>query len=240
MTSGRWCRAVRAAVFAATCVLLAAVGHTLMSSAGVPGGALAAAFATTGGAAWALAGRERRLSAVTAAAVAVQAVLHALFSLAETGRAGSRPPLPPGHHPPTAAGTGLHAGHGTPCEHGTTAAATGMDALAGDPGLDGMTGTAGAHTMADMSASGMLAAHLLAALLSGLWLAYGEQAAFRILRALAGWFLAPLGLLPRMPAVLPHRPRIRSRRPHHGATLRGLLLAHAFGTRGPPSGIAVV
>ncbi|MEU2394061.1 hypothetical protein [Streptomyces sp. NPDC007369] len=229
MTSGRWCRAVRAAVFAATCVLLAAVGHTLMSGAGVPGWALAAAFAATAGAAWALAGRERRLSAVTAAAVAVQGLLHELFSLAQapvpdrphTGRAAAHGLHPPLHD--TAAGTG---GHGTPCEHGAACAAD-------VAGIDHVAGTAG------MSGSGMVAAHLLAALLCGLWLAYGEQAAFRILRALAGWFLAPLGLLPRLTAH-PHRPRVRSRRPHHSSVLRRLLLAHAFGTRGPPSGIAVV
>ncbi|NXY95604.1 hypothetical protein HYE82_14635 [Streptomyces sp. BR123] len=229
MTSDRWCRAVRAAVFAATCVLLAAIGHTLMSGAGVPGWALAAAFATTAGAAWALAGRERRLSAVTAAAVAVQGVLHELFSLAQA-------PVP---HPPvhsTAAGMG--GGHGTPREHGAagTVGMDGMDGMAGTAGPDGMHGM---HGTAGMSGSGMLAAHLLAALLCGLWLAYGEQAAFRILRALAGWFLAPLGLLPRLTAH-PHRPRLRSRRPHRGSALRRLLLAHAFGTRGPPSGIAVV
>ncbi|MFE9905685.1 hypothetical protein [Streptomyces achromogenes] len=38
------------------------------------------------------------------------------------------------------------------------------------------------HTMGQMSSTGMFAAHLLAALLSGLWLAHGERAAFRILR----------------------------------------------------------
>ncbi|MFK0253675.1 hypothetical protein [Streptomyces sp. NPDC090445] len=235
MTSDRWCRAVRAAVFAATCVLLAAIGHTLMSGAGVPGWALAAAFATTAGAAWALAGRERRLSAVTAAAVGVQGVLHELFSLAQ-----APVPHPPMHH--TAAGTG---GHGTPCGHGAAGAAgtvdtAGMDGTAA--GFDGTAGIGGMHGMhgtAGVSGSGMIAAHLLAALLCGLWLAYGEQAAFRILRALAGWFLAPLGPLPRL-AAHPHRPRVRSRRPHHGSALRRLLLAYAFGTRGPPSGIAVV
>ncbi|CAM5741293.1 hypothetical protein SALBM311S_01238 [Streptomyces alboniger] len=45
----------------------------------------------------------------------------------------------------------------------------------------------------------MLAAHLLAALLCGLWLAYGEKAAFRILRAVAGWLAAPLRLLLALP-----------------------------------------
>ena len=47
MTSG-WCgRAMRAAVFAAVCVLLAALGHELMSGGQVPAWALAAGTAAT-------------------------------------------------------------------------------------------------------------------------------------------------------------------------------------------------
>ena len=58
----------------------------------------------------------------------------------------------------------------------------------------------------------MLAAHLLAALLCGLWLAYGERAAFRVLRAVAGWLAAPLRLPLASPRT-PHRPpRVRVRR----------------------------
>ena len=52
-----------------------------------------------------------------------------------------------------------------------------------------------ASWMGGTSSFGMLAAHLLAALLCGLWLAHGERAAFRILRAVAGWLAAPLRLL---------------------------------------------
>lgn len=80
MTPGRCCRVVRAAMFAAVCVLLAATGHILMSGAAVPWWAMAAAFCATAGAGWALAGRERGLLAVTGAAVGVQAALHAGFS----------------------------------------------------------------------------------------------------------------------------------------------------------------
>jgi len=53
--------------------------------------------------------------------------------------------------------------------------------------------------------------HLLAALLCGLWLAHGERAAFRVLRAAAGRLAAPLRLLLALPAT-PDRPRIRVRR----------------------------
>ena len=65
-----------------------------------------------------------------------------------------------------------------------------------DMGHSAHTGQLGhmAHDMGGTSSFGMLAAHTLAALLSGLWLAHGERAAFRVLRAVAGWLAAPLRL----------------------------------------------
>ncbi|MFD0395851.1 hypothetical protein ACFQ3Z_42470 [Streptomyces nogalater] len=89
-----------------------------------------------------------------------------------------------------------------------------------------------------MSSTGMLTAHLLAALLCGLWLAHGERAAFRILRALAAWLLAPLRLILRLP-VPPYRPRVRARPDRSDGTLRRLLLTRAVTSRGPPTGSAV-
>ncbi|CAL9664720.1 hypothetical protein SUDANB126_07178 [Streptomyces sp. enrichment culture] len=47
MAAGRCSRTVWAAVFAAVCVLLAALGHVLMSSSQVPGRALLAGFGAT-------------------------------------------------------------------------------------------------------------------------------------------------------------------------------------------------
>jgi len=85
----------------------------------------------------------------------------------------------------------------------------------------------------------MLAAHLLAALLCGLWLAHGERAVFRILRALAARLVVPLRLLLPVPAP-PHRPRVRVRRDHTVLRPRELLLVHASTSRGPPAGTAVV
>jgi hypothetical protein len=52
---------LRAAVFAAVCVLLAALGHVLMSGSRVPWWALTAGAAATGVVGWCLAGRERGL-----------------------------------------------------------------------------------------------------------------------------------------------------------------------------------
>ena len=83
MTAG-WCsRTVRAAVFAAVCVLLAALGHVLMSGTHVPGWTLAASLVLTGGAGWCLTGRERGLPLIVAVVVAAQTSLHSAFSLAQ-------------------------------------------------------------------------------------------------------------------------------------------------------------
>ncbi|HZF92509.1 hypothetical protein [Streptomyces sp.] len=218
MTAGWGARTVRAAVFAAVCALLAALGHVLMSGRHVPGWTLAAGFAMTGLAGWGLAGRERGLPLITAVVVAAQTVLHSGFSLAQSGT----PDL--GHTAHLAYATHMaHTAHAGPAvdmghvEH--------MAHAATEPALFG-------------SSSGMLAAHLLAALLCGLWLAHGERAAFRILRAVAGWLAAPLRL-PLGPVVVapPPRPRVRRRRSHRSPS--GLLLVHAITSRGPPPGTAV-
>ncbi|MEU6371681.1 hypothetical protein [Streptomyces sp. NPDC046909] len=220
MTAG-WCsRTVRAAVFAAVCVLLAALGHVLMSGQHVPAWALAVGAVLTGAAGWCLAGRERGLPVVVAVVVAAQTALHEGFSLAQSTTSSS-------------GGGGMGSmDMGSMHMHSTDA----MDM--GHMGA-GHTGAGVASSSSSSSSFGMLAAHLLAALLCGLWLAYGERAAFRILRAVAGWLAAPLRLLlaVRVPAhrPLPGRPRRRSER-----APRLLLLVHAITTRGPPAGTAVV
>ncbi|MFD8222833.1 hypothetical protein ACFV16_01480 [Streptomyces massasporeus] len=252
MTAG-WCsRTGRAAVFAAVCVVLAALGHVMMAEAAVAWWALVAGAAAVGGSAWLLAGRERGLHVVVPFTVAAQTALHAWFSFTQTamGPAQASSDMPAHTH---AMEHGTHAmehgSHSTPMSHsghvmdGMAAmghAMDGMETLASvGHGMGGMDTLASAgHGMAGMSSTGMLAAHLLAALLCGLWLAHGERAAFRVLRALAGWLVAPLRLLLRLPAP-PHRPRVRARRGDSARAPRGLLLTHAITTRGPPVGTAV-
>ncbi|WP_189592469.1 hypothetical protein [Streptomyces massasporeus] len=231
MTAG-WCsRAGRAAVFAAVCVVLAALGHVMMAEAVVAWWALAAGAAAVGGSAWLLAGRERGLHVVVPFTVAAQTALHAWFSATQTAVSPAPAPSMPAHTHAMEHGT-----HSLPMSH----SGHGMDGMASmGHGMDGMDTLASAgHGMAGMSSTGMLAAHLLAALLCGLWLAHGERAAFRILRALAGWLVAPLRLLLRLPAP-PHRPRVRARRGDSARAPRRLLLTHAITTRGPPVGTAV-
>ncbi|WP_217236093.1 hypothetical protein [Streptomyces sp. AC555_RSS877] len=231
MTAGWGSRTVRAAVFAAVCVLLAALGHVVMSGSHVPGSVLAAGFAVTGAVGWGLSGRERGLPLVLAVVVTVQTLLHTAFSLAQSasGASASGSPAPDTGSP--------HMGSAHMGSPHMDSAHTGSLSMDGMASMD-MSHT-GHSTGVDTSSFGMFAAHLLAALLCGLWLAHGERAAFRILRAVAGWLAAPLRLLPALPAI-PDRPRPRRRRPHTDQAPRLLLLVHAITSRGPPLGTAVV
>ncbi|MGW5096240.1 hypothetical protein ACWEQ1_16890 [Streptomyces nodosus] len=236
MTVG-WCsRTIRAAVFAAVCVLLATLAHVLMSDAAVPWWALAAAAVVTGGTALCLAGQERGLLLVFSTAVTVQAALHVWFSYVQELSTPSMPVDPMGMDG-MGDGTAFmdssmaHLGHAMDhMAHGGSA----TDSLSVP---HSMTGTG--HVMGGLATTGMLAAHVLAALVCGLWLAYGERAAFRVLRAVAGWLAAPLRLSLTLPAP-PHRPNIHVRRGRSSRNPRRLLVAHAITSRGPPVGTAVV
>ncbi|MFE9726806.1 hypothetical protein ACFYQ5_25235 [Streptomyces sp. NPDC005794] len=263
MKAGHGSRAVRAAMFAAVCVLLAATGHVLMSGAPVSGSALALALVVTTAVAWAFAGHERGLLAVTSAAVAAQTALHTGFTLTQSlaesrpdasasyarewaerllcgdgattlsdgdakrivtdaGLGGLMSQPPPGTVPAGAGGAGHHAMHGMTVDASTTVASA----------------VHGGHEMTAMSPTGMLAAHLLAAVLCGLWLAYGERAVFRVLRAFAGRLWTPFRLLLRLSSP-PRRPRPRVRRTRTVRALRQLLIVHSITSRGPPRGTAV-
>ncbi|MCX4766460.1 hypothetical protein OG562_36915 [Streptomyces sp. NBC_01275] len=189
MIPGCCSRMLRAAMFAAVCVVLAALGHVMMSGDGASWQVLVGGAVGAGGAGWCLTGRERGVPLVTGGAVGVQAVLHSVFSLV-----------------PTAADHDMEAMG--PAEGGGSASA------------------------------GMLAAHLLAALLCGLWLAYGERAVFRLLRAVAGWLAAPLRRPFDRPAP-PVRPRAGAIRGRSEQAPHMLLLAHAITSRGPPARTAV-
>ncbi|WP_202872344.1 hypothetical protein [Kribbella soli] len=180
-------RGTRAAMFAVTCVLLAALGHVLMSGAVLPWWAIPMGFGWIGGTAWIVADRERGVPFVVLSTLVAQGALHLVFSLAQS----------------MAIPHAMHTGAG--------------------------------HHMTGTSSLGMLGAHLLAALLCGLWLAYGERAAFAVLRSVARLILLPLRPFAR-PQVTAHRPRLR---PAHSPTpYDDLLLVHAITSRGPPSGIA--
>ncbi|MCW8102749.1 hypothetical protein [Streptomyces tauricus] len=258
MTAGWGVRTVRAAVFAVVCVVLAALGHVLMSGSPVASWTMAAGAVVTGGAGWCLAGRERGLPLIVSVVVVTQGLLHWSFSLAASmasatataGAAASGRGMGAAHMSSTDAtktmdamdmgsmssmGAG-HMGSGHTAAAHMSAGHMGAEHMgAGHMGSDAMSQSA--HAMDGTSSLGMLAAHLLAALLCGLWLAYGERAAFRILRAVAGRLAAPLRLLLALPTP-PHRPRIRVRRGSCDRSPRRFLLVHAITSRGPPVGSA--
>ncbi len=176
-------------MFAVTCVLLAALGHVVMSGAGLPWWAIPMGFGWIGVTAWIVADRERGVPFVVLSTLVAQGALHLVFSLAQS----------------MAVPHAMHTGAG--------------------------------HDMTGTSSYGMLGAHLLAALLCGLWLAYGERAAFAVLRSVARLILLPLLPFAR-PQVIAHQPRIR---PADSPTpYDDLLLVHAITSRGPPRGIAAL
>lgn len=200
-------RAFRAALFAAVCIALAAMGHSFISAHDIPVPALLTAFAATTAVGWLAGGRRRGVRAIGTGLLAVQGTLHLIFS-----EAGGRPSR---HH--------HHA------EPATTAGRT-MDAGAMDAGaMD-----AGPMSIGPMDVdAGMLAAHLVAAAVCALWLARGEAAFFRLAHAVGQLAFTPLRLL-LTPVRLPAAPRPvpQSQRPRR---LHGVHLAHALTRRGPPA-----
>ncbi|MFD8814456.1 hypothetical protein ACFV23_23935 [Streptomyces sp. NPDC059627] len=83
--TGSGLRLLRAAVFAALCVVLAAAGHTLASCATVPLWTLGAGFLGTLALVAPLAGRARSLPGIVALLAVLQTVLHTLFGLGQHG-----------------------------------------------------------------------------------------------------------------------------------------------------------
>ncbi|WDF39546.1 hypothetical protein PBV52_23465 [Streptomyces sp. T12] len=83
--SGSDLRILRAAVFAAVCVVLAAVGHVLGSCATIPLWTLGAGFLGVLLVTAPLAGRERSLPGIAVLLAAGQTVLHTLFGLGQHG-----------------------------------------------------------------------------------------------------------------------------------------------------------
>ncbi|MDV5145115.1 hypothetical protein R1T08_13030 [Streptomyces sp. SBC-4] len=184
-----------------------------MSAHHLPALGLLGAFAATAVAAWAAAGRRRGAPTIAGAMLVLQGALHLLFSMT-----GSHPPATHAASDATAAMTHPHtmpAGHAVMDSMGSTGMTTGMATGMG-------------------SDTGMLAVHLVAALLCGLWLAHGEAAFFRVAEAALAYAFTPLRLLcarvrvPDVPRGPVRRARGHAHRPHT------VVLAHTVSRRGPP------
>ncbi|WP_327691802.1 hypothetical protein OG870_34270 [Streptomyces sp. NBC_00461] len=227
MTVGGWCRTLRAGVFAAACVLLAALGHVTMSGTPVPWWTMAVGTGASGMAGWFLAGRERGRTLIVTVVVAAQAVLHETFSLGRTLMPGTTPNL----------------GVASAAMPGMPGMGTGSSDAASMSGMDMGVVThmaPGSGGMGDGASFGMVAAHLLAAVLCGLWLALGERAVFRILRAAAARLAAPLRMLLALPVPAGRPPARRRRIAEHRSSPARFLLCCSVTSRGPPLGAAVV
>ncbi|MEV7556812.1 hypothetical protein [Streptomyces sp. NPDC089795] len=215
-------RATRAAIFAAMCVALGAIGHSAMSGADIPLFGLLGAFGVTCGFAWLAAGRRRGPVGITTAVLSVQGVLHLVFSRSAAAE-------------PFAAHAPMH-GH----QHVPGAETVGTADMADMAGTAGMAGMSGMSDMAGHGGAGMIAAHVLAGLLCAAWLARGEAAVFRLARVLATAALhaarplaRALALVRARVAALPAPPVFLApyERPRR---LRGAVHAHAVVRRGPP------
>ncbi|MFI5665554.1 hypothetical protein [Streptomyces sp. NPDC051704] len=184
----------------------------------------------TAGLAWIAAGRRRGPAGISAALLAVQGVLHLLFSGSQAGSAGHRAPtgMPVPEH--------VHSMDGMADAHGLA----GMSAMAGMPGMESMPGMDGMSGMAGHGGLGMIAAHVLAGLFCAAWLARGEAAVFRLAPVLGAAALLAARPLARAFALLRARvapvPAPPAPRPPYEPPrrLRGAVPAHALVRRGPP------
>ncbi|MFC5662213.1 hypothetical protein ACFP3U_04355 [Kitasatospora misakiensis] len=282
-------RSLRAVVFAALCVALAATAHVAMSGSGVSAPVLAGAFGLTLGVTWLLAGSRRGLAVISVWMVAAQTALHLTFEQAGTlvgGGGASRTPPPdwaslllcnpdgtpvgvtpddlalmagldpdvppagapvaaPTHHVhgaavaqtlPSPSGQGV-TGQGVTGQGVTGQGVTGQSVTGQSVTGHGMSG----HDMAAHGMStGMITAHVLAALACALLLWRGETALARLFEllgalgaVLAGALLAPMLALFGRPAGYrpPGSPRPVGRRTR---LPRLVLLSHALVRRGPP------
>ncbi|MFJ5935334.1 hypothetical protein [Streptomyces sp. NPDC093071] len=197
-----------------------------MSAHRLPATALLGAFAVTAAVAWAAAGRRRGTPAIAGALLTLQGALHVLFST--TGAHGST----------TGAHHTTHGPHTTHTLHGTAVPTAGAEGAGSalDPASSSALDPALAQVVDSVTASGpgMVAVHLLAALLCGLWLAHGEAAFFALARAALAYAFAPLRLLRALVRVpdAPRGPVRRARRNAHRP--HTVVLAHTLSRRGPP------
>ncbi|MFD4510187.1 hypothetical protein [Streptomyces sp. NPDC058457] len=202
-------RSLRAAVFAAVCVLLAAAGHGLAMGDTPPLWADAAGFAAVFALGRALAGRERGLPEIGIGMLLTQAGLHFGFDAARAATPA---------HAPTADTAPMRM-------HGHAMA-----------GMAGVAGAAQQHPQVHVLTAHATVAHVVAALVASWWLRRGEAALWSLLRRTAAlvpglaawWHDAPLPAPadgPRLAPAGPIRPRPL------------LALRHAVSRRGPPNPI---
>uniref|UniRef100_A0AAU3I1U1 Integral membrane protein n=1 Tax=Streptomyces sp. NBC_01393 TaxID=2903851 RepID=A0AAU3I1U1_9ACTN len=265
--SGAGLRTLRAAVFAAVCVVLAAAGHGIASCATVPLWTLGAGFLAVFAVAAALAGRERALPGIVALLTLGQTVLHTLFGLGlrtgTTGTGSSMGAMAPGMPMSDAALVARAARLVCGTAAAAISPAQAMKILADariDTGMTGMTSsmhhasdavpTAAGTPMPVLPSLPMLLGHVLAAVAAGWVLRHGDLALLRLMRlsaqgvteaALVRSLRAALTLVRALRTGLPGAPEIACT-PHTALLAplapRTTALQHTVVRRGPPASTA--
>ncbi|MEU3890711.1 hypothetical protein [Streptomyces sp. NPDC029041] len=251
--SGHTLRILRAAVFAAVCVVLAGAGHALASCDGIPLWTLGAGFLGVAAVAAPLAGRARSLAGITALLAVGQTLLHTLFGLGQHGTAAVTSSAP------TGGSDAALVQQAARFVCGTTAAAISpaqAHRILTDARIQPPTG-AHTHPAADaVSGSSaslwpslpMLLGHLLAALAAGWLLRHGDLALLRLTElsaqgvaegALMRSLRAALALVRALRAGLPGAPDLGPRPAHITRSTppmpRTAALQHSVIRRGPPT-----
>ncbi|MFG2476436.1 hypothetical protein [Streptomyces fagopyri] len=232
--SGQGLRILRAAVFAAVCVVLAAAGHGIASCTTVPLWTLGAGFLAVFAVAAPLAGRERALPGIAAVLALGQTALHTLFGLgvsASTATVSGSMPMTDASLVQRAARIvcGTTAAAISPAQAHRILAAARLDtdmtqsmpmqSMPSMPSMpmhpaDAMSSTAGS-AMGLLPSLPMLLAHVLAAVAAGWVLRHGDMALLRLMRlsahgvaegALVRSLRAALALVRALRAGLPGTP----------------------------------
>ncbi|MER6713231.1 hypothetical protein [Streptomyces sp. NPDC000877] len=247
--SGHTLRILRAAVFAAVCVVLAGAGHALASCDGIPLWTLGAGFLGVAAVAAPLAGRVRSLPGIAVLLTVGQTVLHTLFGLGQHGSAAATSSVQPG----VSDAALVQQAARLLC--GTTAAAI-SPAQAHRILTDARLQPApDAHMTHLDAASGslwpslpMLLGHVLAAIAAGWLLRHGDLALLRLTElsaqgvaegALVRSLRAALALARALRAGLPGTPETPRRTAHAVRPALGMprtdALQHTVIRRGPPA-----
>ncbi|MFE9707052.1 hypothetical protein [Streptomyces sp. NPDC005930] len=263
--SGNDLRILRAAVFAAVCVVLAAAGHTLASCATVPLWSLGAGFLGAVLVAVPLAGRLRSLAGIAMLLAVGQTALHTLFGLGQHGTTMAADPAPASGGGAGALSDASLVQQAARLVCGTTAAAISpaqAQRILTDARIPSDASTGAAHHPADaLSTAGasasllpslpMLLGHVLAALAAGWLLRRGDLALARLVElsahsahsmaeaAFVRALRAALSLVRALHAGLAGAPGTGPRPPRPALWMaprpRTTALQHTVVRRGPPT-----
>ncbi|MFG2724028.1 hypothetical protein [Streptomyces canus] len=263
--SGGDLRVLRAAVFAAVCVVLAAAGHSIASCATVPLWTLGAGFVGAVLVVAPLAGRERSLAGIATLLAVGQTVLHVLFGLGQHGTTAMSSSMSSMSSVQSASDATL-VQQAARLLCGTTAAAISpaqAQKILTDARLQPGTGTTAVHHSADaMTGSSvwpslpMVLGHVLAAVAAGWLLRHGDLALLRLAElstcsahsvaegALVRSLRGALALVRALRAGLPGAPEAGPRAPLAASLApprpRTAALQHTVIRRGPPAAAGLV